>query len=318
MKPSDFWKNFRLGEEIHISGSFIYNGLRRFHELKKLDFPEELFEFLYELSVGLERLLKIAVVLYEHTDLKDQDELERSLITHNHLDLVSRLSQHVDLKLGTTHNDLLALLGTFYKSLRYDRFALTSVYEGKKEGKAICQFLDKHLKVGLSNSDSFFGVYNDDRYRSFIRRTVLKIARAVYGVIKDRARQINLYTYELRGGSKAESVFLREVDIADEDVLWKELLIFFMNVKAENGYLRFLRETPPLDFDPAQISDYLDCFKSDSSKAAVMDELEHWYGEMERNGRSDRLERIKAIGAPNMYFFDEEDEDENLGVFDDD
>ena len=61
MNPSDFWKNFRLGEEIHISGTFIYYGLRRFHELRKLDFDDELFEFLYELSVGLERLLKSAV-----------------------------------------------------------------------------------------------------------------------------------------------------------------------------------------------------------------------------------------------------------------
>ena len=79
MTPSEYWKNFRLGEEIHISGAFIYNGLRQFHELKSLDIADELFEFLYELSVGLERLLKIAVVLYEHTDTVDQDELERSL-----------------------------------------------------------------------------------------------------------------------------------------------------------------------------------------------------------------------------------------------
>ena len=29
MNLSDFWKRFRLGEEIHISGTFIYNGFRR-------------------------------------------------------------------------------------------------------------------------------------------------------------------------------------------------------------------------------------------------------------------------------------------------
>ena len=97
MNPSNFWKNFRLGEEIHIAGVFIYNGLRRFHELKKLDFSDELFEFLYELSVGFERLLKIAVILYEHNDSTDQQELERSIITHNHLELVHRLRKHVAL-----------------------------------------------------------------------------------------------------------------------------------------------------------------------------------------------------------------------------
>jgi len=317
MNPSDFWKNFRLGEEIHISGTFIYNGLRRFHELRKLDFADELFEFLYELSVGIERLLKTAVVLYEHTDNTDQKELETSLITHNHLDLVARLRKHVELNLGTTHNDLLKLLGTFYKSLRYDRFALTSVYEGKKEAKAIRSLLVKHLQAELPDEDSFFGTDNDDQYRKFIRRTVLKIAREVYSVIEDRARQINLYTYELRNGSKAESVFLREVDIADEDILWKELLIFFMNVKADTGYLQFLRETPPLEFDPALVPDYLDCFKSDSSKAGVMDELEHHYSEMDRDERNERLQRIGIIGAPNVLFDDDDEEIDDTDKWED-
>jgi len=308
MTPSDFWKNFRLGEEIHVSGTFIYNGLRRFHELRKLDFADELFEFLYELSVGLERLLKTAVVLYEHSDIIDQEVLEKSLITHNHLDLVARLRKHVELKLGTTHNDLLSLLGTFYKSLRYDRFALTSVYEGEKEAKAIRGLLVKHLQVEFPDEESFFGNDNNDQYRKFIRRTVLKIAREVFRVIGDRARQVNLYTYELRNGSKAESVFLREVDIADEDVLWKELLVFFMNAKADTGYLQFLKETPPLEFDPALVPDYLDCFKSDASKADVMDELEHHYSEMERDERNERLQRMRVIGAPNVFFGEDGDE----------
>src|SRR5437868_2212062 len=35
MKPVDFWKNFKLGEELSVSGTFLYNGVRRFQELKK-------------------------------------------------------------------------------------------------------------------------------------------------------------------------------------------------------------------------------------------------------------------------------------------
>lgn len=310
IKSTDFWKNFRLGEEIHISGTFIYNGLRRFHELRKLDFTDELFEFLYELSIGLERLLKVAVVLYEHSEATNQNELEQSLITHNHLDLVARLRRHVEFNLGTTQIDLLRLLGTFYKSLRYDRFALTSAYEGKKEAKAIRELLAKHLYVEFPDDDSIFGTDNDDRYRKFIRRTVLKIAREVYRTLEVRATQINLHTYELRNGSKAENVFLREVEIADEDILWKELLIFFMNVKADSGYLQFLRLTPPLEFDPALVADYLDCFKSDSLKANVMDELEHYYAEMDRDERKERLQRMRVIGAPNVFLGDDLDEGE--------
>ena len=313
MNQSEFWKNFRLGEEVHISGTFIYNGLRRFHELRKLDFVDELFECLYNLSVGIERLLKIAVVLYEHTETGDQDALEKSLVTHFHLDLLARLRRHADLQLGSTHNDLLSLLGTFYTTLRYDRLSLESVFQGRKESLALRGLLVKHLRVGFPDSGSMLGVENTDQYRRFIHRTVLKIARSLYRVIQERAGQLGLYTYELRDGSKAESVFLREVKIGDEDVLWKELLIFFMNVEPTTGYLRFLKETPPLDFDPALVPDYLDCFKSDAFKAHVMDELEHHYECMGKEEMKERLERIGAIGAPGVFFDDDEIDDHSLG-----
>ena len=307
MKATDFWKNFKLGEEICVSGAFIYNGLRRYHEMRKLDFTDEVFEFLYDVSVGLERLLKTAVVLFEHDDSIDQEELEKSLITHSHLDLLARLRKHAPLNLGSPQIDLLGLLGTFYKSLRYDRFTLSSAYDAKKETEALCTLLRKHLKVDIPRDSSFLGTPNEDRYRRFIRRTILKISKALYEIIETRARAINLYTYELRHGSKAETVFLREVNISDEDVLWKELLVFLMNTKSTSGYLDFLRGIPPLDFDPALIGDYLDCFQSDASRAFVMDELEHHYDEMEGN-KGDRLELMGVIGSPHVYF-DSPDDD---------
>lgn len=310
MKEADFWKNFRLGEEVHIAGTFIYNGLRRFHELRKLDFHDELFECLYNLAVGLERLLKIAVVLHEHTEASNQEALEQSLITHSHLDLVARLRPYANLGLATTHNDLLSLLGTFYKTLRYDRFSLSSVYVGEKEARAIRALLARHLKVEFDDESSVFGTDNTEQYRNFIHRTVTKIARNLYESIRERAGQLNLYTYELRHGSKAENVFLREVNVGDEDVLWKELLIFFMNVEPSTGYLQFLKDTQPLAFDTALVSDYLDCFKSDASKASVMDELEYLYGEMSREERTERFERIGVVGATGVYFPGDDDEDE--------
>lgn len=100
MNPAEFWKNFGLGEELSISGAFIYNGLRRFYELRKLDQPDEVFEVLYNLAVGIERLLKIAVVLLEHAEDEDQEALEQSLITHNHLDLLHRVRGHAAINLA--------------------------------------------------------------------------------------------------------------------------------------------------------------------------------------------------------------------------
>lgn len=309
MKPTQFWKNFKLGEEVSISGTFIYNGMRRFHEMRKLDYMDEVFEVLYNLSVGFERLLKVAVVLLEHDNALDQDQLEKSLKTHNHLELLRRLKKHVQVNLTSPHNDLLSLLGTFYKSMRYDRFSLSSAYDSKREMKALCELLSKHLNVDIRRNTPLLGTENDDRYRQFIQRTVLHISKTLYEIVEKRARALNLYTYELRSGSKAGTVFLRKVDISDEDVLWKELLVFFMNTKTTSGYLEFLREIPPLAFDPALVDEYLDCFQSDTAKAFIMDELEHHYEELGEKGK--RLELMMIIGTPNIYFDSREDEEHN-------
>ena len=186
---------------------------------------------------------------------------------------------------------------------------LSSVYIGAREAKAIQALLEKHLQVEFPKDTSYFGVDNDDRYRKFIQRTVQKIAQNVYQAIENRARALNLYTYELRHESKAESVFLRKVDINDEDVLWKELLIFFMNAEPSTGYLKLLKDTTPLDFDPALVFDYLNCFKSDGYKAGAMDELEHYYEEMDKTERNKRLELMQEIGK--NLFFSEDDVEEN-------
>ena len=58
MTPEEWWKNFALGMEIDAAGTFIYNGIRSLHELPTLNHPVDSLEVLYNLSVGIERLLK--------------------------------------------------------------------------------------------------------------------------------------------------------------------------------------------------------------------------------------------------------------------
>jgi hypothetical protein len=310
MTPDEYWKNFNLGEELSISGTFIYNGIRRFHEIRKLDHTDDIFEILYNLSVGMERLFKIAVVLLEHEPSADQAALEESLLTHSHTELLGRVKRHHPLNIGSVHSEFLALLGTFYKAHRYNRFTLDSVHDPKKERDALRTFLSKHLGIELEHDNSPFGVFNDDRYRSFLRKVVTKISNEVYRLIEARAQELNLYTYELRHSSKAQTVFLGNADLFAEDVLWKELLIFFMNTKEISGYLRFLQGIEPLPFDPALVGDYLECFRSHAAAVEVVDELEAHYEVLEHKG--ERLEIMSIIASPSVDFPDESDEDRDF------
>jgi len=308
MNREQVWKNFDLGRELDISGAFVYNGLRRFHEMSNLDNPDDIFEVLYGLSIGLERILKVTLVFLEHNDDVDQAEFEESLITHNHLELLKRVRAKRDLPFGDVHVALLELLRSFYKSGRYDRFTLAPAWNPDKEKKALHTFLERELQVSLEPEWDLMPVRNEPRYRTFLGKTALKVARELFKIISAEARILNLYTYELRSGSKAQWVFLRDrVDFQDEDVLLKELLLFFMNTDDDAGLIGMMREVEPLDFDPALAVDYFDCFRSAEKQEMAIDELEEHYVDIEDVG--DRLELMSVIGNPNVQFPDEEDDE---------
>lgn len=294
------WKNFNLGMELSVAGRFIYNGLRSFHEMETLDHADEVFEVLYNLSVGLERLMKVAVVLLEHDGTQDQLKFEKSLITHDHLDLLRRIREKSDINLGNTHTSFLSLLATFYRTYRYDRLAISHDRQFNKEKLALRAFLEKHLGESL-NSDSLFATPNTPRFRKFVGKTVRKVADQVYGIVETQARTLNIFTYELRYDSKAARIFLTpEPTFQPEDVLWKELLVFFMNTTESEGAIRYLRTVKPLEFDPALASEYFRCFQSEEAKQAVTDELESLYDELDSPG--DRLEALRVVGDPNVHW----------------
>jgi hypothetical protein len=177
-----------------------------------------------------------------------------------------------------------------------------------RERNVVCTFIGKHLQVQFPDRDSLFGTLNKVEYKKFVRKIVLKISTEIFSAVRKRASELNLYTYELRNGSKAETVFLGEADIQAEDLLWKELLVFFMNTKEGSSYLRFLREIPPLEFDPELVNEYLDCFQSDAAKAFVIGQLEEHYSELK--DRSSRLELMNVIGASGVSFDGDDDQED--------
>lgn len=310
MNREEVWKNFDLGTEIDIAGTFIYNGLRCFHEMRTLDHAEEIFEFFYNLSVGVERLLKVAVILLEHDGTQDQEVFEKSLITHNHLELLKRINTQASLNLASPHNEFLGMLGTFYRSFRYDRFSLSLAWNPDKEKAAMRDFLEKHLQVSLNDTLSFFATENAPQFKKFIGSLVKKISGELYRVVTERAYSLNLYTYERRVDTKAAKIFLKaDFTFEAEDVLWKELLIFFMNTSEQSGLLDYLRSIEPLEFDEALAQEYLQCFQSEEAKQTVLDELEALYEELDSRGA--RLAALELIGDTGVIFDSEYDETEN-------
>jgi len=55
MDRTTFWKNFNMGTELDVSGAFIYNGLEKLHKMDTFYHEQDVFEVLYNISVGIER-----------------------------------------------------------------------------------------------------------------------------------------------------------------------------------------------------------------------------------------------------------------------
>lgn len=297
MNKTEFWKTFVLGDELHISGRFMYNGLCSFHEMDTLHYEDEIFEALYNLSVGLERLFKVAVILIEHDEMTDIQKFERGLITHNHQSLFDRIKSKHALKVGPSHNDFLQLLSKFYKTHRYGRYIVNRTLDSGGEKRALHEFISKHLGVEIKDSPPFQVAQNSQRIRRFIGDTVGTLATQVFQIIRTEANRIGIYTFELRSDSKAEKLFVREkFTFDDEEILNRELIIYFINSSHATGHVRLAKEIEPLPFEPGLEDQYIRCMGSYERKLELLDELEALYEDMESPLQRKKL--VNVLGDP--------------------
>ena len=276
MRPDEWWKNFALGAELDVAGTFIYNGIKSLHDLEFLDQSVDIFEVLYNLSVGIERLLKVAVILIEHGDQIDVEQLEESLITHSTIELANRVQRHVDLGLTDLHREWLSLLSKFYKSYRYGRYTFRAVPDVFEEKRVFQQFLTKHLRLQVGD-DVWSSLRNTDQIRRFVGRVVKRITDNLFKVVDDRATALNIYTTEFRGDSKAIKTFYgKRLDFIDETLKKKELLLFLMSPKAKGAHMQLLKSIDALELESAMVPAYIKAVLNDLHLpyvGGVIDEL---------------------------------------------
>lgn len=308
MRRDEWWKEFALGAELDVAGSFIYNGVKSLHELDFLDQSVDIFEVLYSLSVGIERLLKVAVILIEHDDKTDVDKLEASLITHSTIELANRVQARVNLDLADIHCEWLSLLSLFYKSYRYGRYTVRAVPDVFEERRVFQEFLAKHLKVKLGD-DEWFSLANTDQIRRFVGKVVKRITDNLFTIVRRRATALNIYTTEIRSESKAIKVFYgKRLDFVDETIKKKELLLFLMSPKAAGAHLRLLKSIDALDLDAAELPAYIKALLNDLHLPYVGGYVDELYAEVTDVPR--RLALLRVMENTHVAY-DSDDEDES-------
>ncbi|MCJ8336779.1 MAG: hypothetical protein MJH10_21570, partial [Epibacterium sp.] len=145
-----------------------------------------------------------------------------------------------------------------------------------------------------------------DQFKLFIGRTIRKVVEPLYERIKFEARRLNLYTYELRYGSKAGRVLLEGTyDLIDADRIRMEILTYFAASKelGANGCL--MRDLGPLSFDLFDEGTYVRSLPKPQSTIEHDGEVEALY-EKANMKVSERLPILDALGQQ-FYEPDEEE-----------
>lgn len=298
------WKNFRLGTELQIAGSFIFNALEAFDKMKSLYYEEECFEFLYNASVGIERLQKILLILLQRVEPEKQLEFEDSLITHSHIHLMDRINALIHVKPHGPHIKFLSVLTEFYKHTRYSRYRLDSAFEEDHDRYALVKFIQEELDVIIDN-DSLMPTHLDKRMKSFISILIGKIASLYFEAIENEARKYHMYTYEMASGSKAYKIFrCKEYTFELEHLLKHEFITFLLHLDDKDGLIRFVKEIQPLPFENSTTDDIVKTLVYDRIDRSMIDEMEHIYEE--RKFDKERFDAINAIGVG--YYFGALDE----------
>lgn len=304
-----FWKNFRLGTELQNSGTFIYNGIFHLDNIEYFRFEEECFEFLYNIAVGIERLQKILIVLIEHDSSLSQDEFEKSLITHNHLELLKRIKAERELNFGKVHTKFLGLLANFYKSIRYERFNISSVYKPSQDKEKLVEFITSELNVELTEMPIRV-LENTEQVKSFLGKVIKKISITLYELIRKETARIGTFTHEIRYNSKSYKIFTeQEFDFKNERLMQREVFLFLFKNFPDDKLKKFIDNIDPLPFEQCHTNHYIESILNVHKDGSVKDEMLHLYEE-DRPSK-DRLDKILAIGSNiNFDHFGEPDEDE--------
>lgn len=292
--PSRFWKNFRLGTEVRLAGNFIYNGIYCFDQMEHFVFEEEIFEFLYNTSVGIERLQKIVLILIEEEEEISKEEFEKSLITHSHIDLQDRINKKRKIKLSKVHNRFLNLLTNFYKSIRYERYAISSVYIPNNDQKIFFEFIEKELNIKIL-TNMLGCTPNERRIKKFMGKTIGKIVTSLYEIIEEESYKQNLGTKEIGITSKAFKIFInKKFDFEDEKLIQKEVLIHLIQNKGSKAFQDYINGIDALKLEGYDTNFYVNYLLDFHKKTFVPSEVEYHYDE--RKDAKERINHLQILG----------------------
>lgn len=310
------WTNFDFNMEIHVAGDFLYEGLYLIDRLSQLRYEDDYFLFLYDISVGIERLEKIAYLLLAYKDGVLNPSAKWSNHKHNYL--FELINHHATLKLGKKEMAFIHLLSEFYNKGRYDRFNYVSEIndnESTKDKDLFLHFLEKYLNI---LPVSFIGqeraIILTQNLKNAIGEIVRGIVIPIYEIIQGTACVLSLFTYEIRYGSKAYKIFIeQEFSFDKENTTRREMILRLINHKiGSDEYLNKIGKIRPLKLTLFTENTYTNYLMNFQNYPEIKDEVNQIYEDDELVNRASEIAFIgEEFDYPEQ---DEEDDSEEINI----
>jgi len=295
-------KNFSMVTEVSIAGDFLYDAITHLNATENLDNISGVFRFLYNASVGIERLQKALIIITECESEEHLIEFVESITTHSLTSLHQRIEKQRKIGFNSAQIGFLHLLTSFYKNHRYNRFALPNKLNAERD--ALKKFLKEQGKLTAKDTP-FLATYFDEDSKKFLTNLIGVIAQKYYDNLQDVCRQKNLYSYELQWDSPAAKIFRFDsklsAQIADEKTALKELILFLAHITVKKGgFPRYLRTHKPLNLERASIPEHLHDIINGVIPQSLIDEVATIYEDRfdTNQKRKKRAEIIDPIGNP--------------------
>lgn len=253
-----------MGDELDICGNLIYDLKTHSFLALKNKSNSEAFRFFYNLSISIERLLKIIIYL---KDGKLTQKDKNNNVDGNMHHTIGKLLNEVKITFKNPGSKKIINYLTskkYYDNYRYINFEVN----GKEKAKIYLNhlidllntFLPKKNKIQESWSDWTYSFYDKARsYADQLQVGVLGISKTLYAEIVKLSKGNGLFIEEFSQNEKAVNVFLdysienNENGLTDE-FLKQELIIFLIkssikNNRWETEVISNEKDVPSLDID---------------------------------------------------------------------
>jgi len=272
----------KLGQELHFSSEYLYNGYVEFIDIDKIQFTENaLIMNFINFSMGIERMMKVLLLLSNEMKFGDNHIIEDTLKENRGHDLSNlnyKIKEQTGVKFTSEESLTLTMISEIYTKGRYSNIELK-----KEMGEKITGINKKLDRIGIGRivDTKIGGLEFPKRTKESIFEYLDSVINTLTTFITEYSKKLNIYTYETESHTK---LFIFNYNKKTSEYFYRRKLVIkeLFYYLAYKNKIEFNPEFDyqPLKLDEALISDYISSLIKRDTLSDLISEVESEYIEL--------------------------------------